>query len=227
VFAVLALSAPHPAFAAEAAKEEENKDDDDDPDAEKLGSDANTAGALILLEIEYAIESALRGQIIDDYGKKYDDDHKALAASWRIDPSANPYETQAPSPVGYRYRNASQNDVYAQIYKNRRSEMTNRLESVLETNANESIININQGWWINDARLASVNADGYMKILEAATQESNIMNIEILQLRADTLRQTDIQLAAADALAQDEADETAAFEQAVKTWSAAGTGTNY
>jgi hypothetical protein len=212
--AVLALSAP-PAFAA------------DDPDGDKLEADANTAGALILLEIEYAIESALRKQIIDDYGEKYDDDHEALAASWRIDPSANPYETQAPSPVGYRYKGASQNDVYAQIYKNRRSDLTNRLESVLKTNAGESLININQGQWINDARRASMNADGYMKILEAAAQESNLMNIEILQLRADTLRQTDIQLAAADALIQDEADETAAFEQAVKTWSAAGTGTNY
>ncbi|MDR1579800.1 MAG: hypothetical protein LBS35_05540 [Synergistaceae bacterium] len=215
-FAVLALSAP--AFAAA----------DDDPDGDKLEADANTAGALILLEIDYAIEAVLRGQIIDDYDEKYDDDHKALAASSRIDPSANPYETRAPSPVGYRYKNASQNDVYALIYKDRRRELLERLESVLKTNAGEGLINMNEGQtWINDARSASVNADGYMKILEAAAQESNLMNVEILQLRADILRQTDIQLAAEDALMQDEADETAAIEQAVKTWSAAGTGTNY
>ena len=217
-FTVFAALAPSPAFAAE----------DDDPDGDKLEADAGTAGSLILLEIEYALEAVLRGQIIADYGDKYDDDHEALASSWRIDPSANPYATQAPSPTGYRYKSASQNDIYAQIYKGRRLDLMNRLESVLKTNSEESLININQGGkWINDARGASMNADGYMKILEASTQESNIMNTEILQLRADILRQTDIQLAAADALVQDEADETAAFEQAVKTWSSAGTGTNY
>ena len=213
-YTVFAAVAPSPAFA--------------DGDEDKLEADAHTAGALILLQTEYGIEDVLRKDIIEDYEGKYRFDHTSPGGSGRIAPGMNAYTTVLVPPTGYRYKNALQKDIYSDIYKARRQALIGQFESVLGANASEGLINMNQNQvWINGARDASMSADGYRKILESATQESNLMNVEILQLRADTLRQTDIQLAAADVEMQDEADETAAFEQAVKTWTTVGTAANY
>jgi hypothetical protein len=205
----------------------------EDAEEERFSIDAQLSGVLALLEIEFGIEDVMRKGMISEYEKNYKFDHNSLETKYRIDPAMNAYAAADETPDGYRYDGASRKDIYSAIYKTRRQESYALLEKILKANAEEGLLNMDCASasgaqkFINAARDASVNADGYMRMMEAATQESNLMNMEILQLRADGLRALDIQAAAVNSDMQDDADETSAFEQAVKTWVNPGASQNY
>ncbi|MDR3076481.1 MAG: hypothetical protein LBU26_04190 [Synergistaceae bacterium] len=234
LLALLAAAFPAaPSYAAAAGgstsggNEEEEEDDDDDgpPEKGRYYSDAQLAVVLALLEAEYGIEDDLVKQMKAEYEKNYAFDHKALGVF--LDPAVNPFTASGRKSAGYRY-SGSQKDVYSGIYINRRSDWHGDIKKMAGENAKEALFISKEVMdWIYAAHGSSRGADGYLQLVQSGTQETNYLNAELVQLRTDVLRQMDMQMRAAAEEMQDNADETSAFEQAVRTWSGSGSGSGY
>jgi hypothetical protein len=124
------------------------------------------------------------------------------------------------------YRNVT--PAHSEIYKKRANELKDTLREAAEANAEEARhVNTTTREEIKNMNAASRNAKGYIALIQAGTQEANYLNAELLRLRADTLRQTDIQVSAFVEEAQDDFDETSAFEGAVATWKDQASGPGY
>ncbi|MDR3280501.1 MAG: hypothetical protein LBT23_08305 [Synergistaceae bacterium] len=230
VLLFLACPLTSSAYAAESGggknSEKDVEEDADDPEEARAQNDAQLAAVLMLLEIEYAVEDSLTSDRKKTYEKDYDFDHKTLAA-W-VGTGMNPYATIAGEAPGYRYQGAAIPELYSEIYKMRREVWQQDASVLMKSNAREASMLRNEVQnWIGRMDEASFNAEGYVQLIQAASQQSNYMNLELLQMRTDVLRQMDIQARAAVEEMQDGADETSAFEQAVDKWKPISPGTGY
>jgi hypothetical protein len=197
----------------------------DDPEGDRLSNDMFTAMTLALQELVYAGEAALQTVMMIDYNNKYIDDHEALDDDLRYNAPMNPFSSVMRTADGYR---GGGPNIYSEIFKTRAGGLRETLRRAASANASEAqgIKGATQDE-IKKMYEATDEAEGYIGVIQAGTQEANYLNTELLRLRADTLRQTDIQMSAAIEEAQDDFDETSAFEGAVTTWKVPGTGTGF
>ena len=221
-FAAGAVFFAAPSYAEEKEKEKE-KEESDDPEQARLESDAKLATILILLEIKYAQHLQLIKDMRKTYNENYERDHKPLAN--RVNPEMGPYATIQAAAVGYRGPSPL---IYSDIYKNRENAFKNTMSGSSGGNKTraDKIAGEDQTQ-IQKMNEVSRNADGYMQLIKAGTQEANYLNMELAELRADTMRQLDVQMRAAIEEAQDDFDGTSAFEGAVSTWKNTGSGGGY
>jgi hypothetical protein len=205
----------------------EPAEEDSDPEKARLQKDIQTAALLVMLEIMVGIESALEADMYDEYKDNYKFDHKKLTDI--VNPTMYGYETIAREAEGYRYKGSPGGaDIYSDIYRQRMNDWHDAITGAAEDNSKEASLLMNNAQkWITDMHNASMNAEGYMQLLQAGTQETNYLNMELLQLRTDNLRRIDIRLLEPKENRQNDIDETSAFDQAIGTWTAAGTAEEY
>ncbi|MCL2010485.1 MAG: hypothetical protein FWG71_08065 [Synergistaceae bacterium] len=204
---------------------------------------------LIGLAIFLGVDEARVKSAHKDYQRRYDRDHKILDSSARVSPTMSGYQA-SPAPTTGRhvapvlgYRNAPpRNSNYAVAYVDRiypfRESMIGWSAGAPPSSAKYDGIdgaNVAEAekipgqtqTWITDMNRASRDADGYIQVIQAGTQEANYLNMELAELRSDTMRQTDLHLLMATEEAQDDFDEMFSFEMAMGRWKSTGTGTSY
>ena len=219
LLAVAAVCLSGPSYAAVVSE-------DKTPEADRTINDLMEGTILGLLEIEYGVKLGLTEAMKKTYEDNYKRDHEPLQDSDKVKPTTSKYGTIAENAAGYR---GASSIIYSGVYRDRENKFRDAMRGVAEVNAAEAEkIAGNVQTWIKKMNQASRNADGYIQLIQAGTQEANYLNVELAELRADTLRQIDVHMRAAVEEAQDDFDETSAFEGAVRTWKSPGSSSvNY
>gem|GEM_PF-6866882 len=203
----------------------------------RMTLDLYTATMLILTEAAYGFHIAQVKDMEKTYESHYARDHRALGSGDRVNPAMGGYTAGTARVVGYRNAPPPYRD-YAGAYIDRADTFDRAVAGYPGIIGDRSGLrgnNINEAekmpeqaqTWIKNMNQASRNADGYIQLAQAGTQEANYFNMLMTELRADTMRQTDVQAALAAEEAQDGFDDTFAFEMATGTWKNTGTGTKY
>jgi hypothetical protein len=128
---------------------------------------------------------------------------------------------------GYRTVSAGKTVDYASVYRERAAKWQNMAFGML-TAANSEARNVTSAQ--NDIKSmndTSNEADGYMQIIQAGSQERNYLNRNLVQARFDVMMQIDLQFKNSMEKIQDDADSTSAFDQAVRTWVSPGGTRSY
>jgi hypothetical protein len=200
--------------------------------------------ALILLTAPDAIsENKVEQNRFDEYKKNYAADHAKLTQT--VNPAFNvtnlfnmlsdanaaafsdtPETVVSGQTPGYRTGNG--NGAYSEMYASRKNVLFKDIGGALNANQNQADdLKANAATWMRNMDTASGNSNSYLSIIQAGAQESSYLNLELIQARVDLMRQMDMQARAAAEEMQDDADETWAFEQAVKSWTNPASDSGY
>jgi hypothetical protein len=216
------------------------------PDTARFTFDLAVFATLIPDSSQAAETMAVEEGRRDDYIERWDTDHEhldgvifnlvanqfdaaALASASRgwgsVTYASSPAAAVRDKAPGMR---SGTDVIYSDKYKARRNVWRADMEGVLKANQSqtEDILD-NARDLIEGLDETSGGAYGYLETMQAGAAAANYMNTVLLGARADMARDTDARLRTWLEKIQDDADEVSAFEQAVKTWHGASTGTGY
>ncbi|MCL2009396.1 MAG: hypothetical protein FWG71_02475 [Synergistaceae bacterium] len=210
--------------------------------------DFNTFATLIAIITYASGELEVENDRYDTYKANYLADHKPLNGRQYLDRAAGQFDASGLSAEmtgggavsygasvgskapGYRGRGAN---IYSDIYRTRRDTWKKDIEGALKGNLNQArVLSDNAEKLIEDLHSVSLGAGeegkgGYMEVLQAGALTASYQGVGFLQMRSDMIRQTDLNVREMLEEAQDDFDETSAFEMAVNSWKSTVAGTGY
>jgi hypothetical protein len=128
---------------------------------------------------------------------------------------------------GYRMVSGGSVNNYADLFRSRADRWQDIAFGILAANNSEARGVASAQSDIKSMNETSNGASGYIQIIQAGSQERNYLNRNLVQARADVMRQIDVQFKYSLEKIQDDSDAASAFEQAVRSWTAQGSAGNY